>query len=169
MESNVFYQRKMTLLEDNHAGALYNYLISVQTGHRKNAGTTANVSCLLFSSCATKASIFIQPGDSGKDFFLLMDPSFLSCRWPWSWAAQRERATSIPSQILRSQSLREEPLTCSCWPPPSLWEKCETSGCSMTTLEVTPHGRTLPKIRHSSEVTVHQDCQNSHRCWLCAG
>lgn len=69
MESNVFYQRKMTLLEDNHAGALYNYLISVQTGHRKNAGTTANVSCLLFSSCATKASIFIQPGDSGKDFF----------------------------------------------------------------------------------------------------
>lgn len=33
----------MTLLEDNHAGALYNYLIGVQTGHRKNAGTTANV------------------------------------------------------------------------------------------------------------------------------
>lgn len=37
------HQRKMTLLEDNHAGALYNYLISVQTGHRKNAGTSANV------------------------------------------------------------------------------------------------------------------------------
>lgn len=37
------HQRKMTLLQDNHAGALYNYLISVQTGHRKNAGTTANV------------------------------------------------------------------------------------------------------------------------------
>lgn len=33
----------MTLLEDNHAGAMYNYLVSVQTGHRKNAGTTANV------------------------------------------------------------------------------------------------------------------------------
>lgn len=33
----------MTLLEDNHAGALYNYLITVQTGHRKSAGTSANV------------------------------------------------------------------------------------------------------------------------------
>lgn len=33
----------MTLLDDNHAGAMYNYLISVQTGHRKNAGTSANV------------------------------------------------------------------------------------------------------------------------------
>lgn len=38
-----YHQRKMTLLEDNRAGALYNYLISVQTGHRKNAGTSANV------------------------------------------------------------------------------------------------------------------------------
>lgn len=163
MERNVFYQRKMTLLEDNHAGALYNYLISVQTGHRKNAGTTANVSLLLFSSCITKASIFFQPGDSGEDFFWrLMDPSFLSCRWPWSWVAQRERATSIPSQILTSQSLREELLTCSCWPPPSHWEKCETSGCSMTTLEVTHHGRTLPKDTVTDlgyvQVNIHWFC-----------
>nr|XP_046245454.1 polycystic kidney disease protein 1-like 2 [Scatophagus argus] len=43
-------KRKMTLLEDNHAGALYNYLISVQTGHRKNAGTTANVTVKLTGS-----------------------------------------------------------------------------------------------------------------------
>lgn len=34
---------KMTLLEDNHPAAHYNYLISIQTGHRKNAGTTSNV------------------------------------------------------------------------------------------------------------------------------
>lgn len=61
MERNVLYQRKMTLLEDNHAAALYNYLISVQTGHRKNAGTTASVSLLSSSSCVTKASVFIQP------------------------------------------------------------------------------------------------------------
>lgn len=46
MERDVFYQWKMTLLEDNHAGALYNYLISVQTSRRKNAGTTANVRLL---------------------------------------------------------------------------------------------------------------------------
>lgn len=38
-----FFQRKITLLEDNHSGAQYNYLICVHTGHRKNAGTTANV------------------------------------------------------------------------------------------------------------------------------
>lgn len=59
MKSHVFYQRKMTLLEDNHAGALYNYLISVQTGHRKNAGTTAIVSLRLFPR---------RPGDSGRHF-----------------------------------------------------------------------------------------------------
>ncbi|XP_060892627.1 polycystin-1-like protein 2 [Labrus mixtus] len=43
-------RRKMTLLEDNHPGALYNYLISVQTGNRKNAGTTANVTVKLIGS-----------------------------------------------------------------------------------------------------------------------
>ncbi|TNN80531.1 Polycystic kidney disease protein 1-like 2 [Liparis tanakae] len=40
----------MTLLEDNHPGAQYNYLIGVQTGHRKNAGTTANVTVKLIGS-----------------------------------------------------------------------------------------------------------------------
>ncbi|XP_026176389.1 polycystic kidney disease protein 1-like 2 [Mastacembelus armatus] len=43
-------KRKMTLLEDNHPGAQYNYLISVQTGHRKNAGTSANVTLKLTGS-----------------------------------------------------------------------------------------------------------------------
>lgn len=43
-------KRKMTLLEDNHPGAHYNYLIGVQTGHRKNAGTTANVTVKLTGS-----------------------------------------------------------------------------------------------------------------------
>ncbi|XP_044062213.1 polycystic kidney disease protein 1-like 2 [Siniperca chuatsi] len=43
-------KRKMTLLEDNHPGAGYNYLISVQTGHRKNSGTTANVTVKLTGS-----------------------------------------------------------------------------------------------------------------------
>ncbi|XP_038557671.1 polycystic kidney disease protein 1-like 2 isoform X2 [Micropterus salmoides] len=40
-------KRKVTLLEDNHPGAGYNYLISVHTGHRKNSGTTANVTVKL--------------------------------------------------------------------------------------------------------------------------
>lgn len=71
MERSVFYQRKMTLLEDSHAGALYNYLISVQTGHRKNAGTTANVRLLLFSSCVTKASLLeIQAKISSEGWWI---------------------------------------------------------------------------------------------------
>ncbi|KAK9542862.1 hypothetical protein VZT92_000688 [Zoarces viviparus] len=41
---------KMTLLEDTHPGAHYNYLIGVQTGHRKNAGTSANVTVKLIGS-----------------------------------------------------------------------------------------------------------------------
>ncbi|XP_053279260.1 polycystic kidney disease protein 1-like 2 [Pleuronectes platessa] len=43
-------KRKMTLLEDNHPGAQYNYLISVQTGHRKNAGTSASVTMKLIGT-----------------------------------------------------------------------------------------------------------------------
>ncbi|CAG5857105.1 unnamed protein product [Menidia menidia] len=44
------FKRKMTLLEDSHPGALYNYLVCVQTGHRKNAGTSANVTVKLIGS-----------------------------------------------------------------------------------------------------------------------
>ncbi|KAF1392766.1 hypothetical protein PFLUV_G00031470 [Perca fluviatilis] len=55
-------KRKMTLLEDNHPGAQYNYLIGVQTGHRKNAGTTANVTVKLIGS------------DGESDIHILTDP-----------------------------------------------------------------------------------------------
>ncbi|KAM8893905.1 polycystin-1-like protein 2 isoform 2-T2 [Spinachia spinachia] len=43
-------KRKMTLLEDNHPAAQYNYLIGVQTSRRKNAGTTANVTVKVMGS-----------------------------------------------------------------------------------------------------------------------
>ncbi|XP_008291325.1 polycystic kidney disease protein 1-like 2 [Stegastes partitus] len=43
-------KRKMTLLEDNHAAAQYNYLVGVQTGHRKGAGTSANVTVKLIGA-----------------------------------------------------------------------------------------------------------------------
>lgn len=39
--------RKMTLLDDNHPCSQYNYLITVQTGHRRRAGTTAKVMAIL--------------------------------------------------------------------------------------------------------------------------
>lgn len=50
----------MTLLEDNHAGAMYNYLISVQTGHRKNAGTSANVNATDATTTTTKTLCFLR-------------------------------------------------------------------------------------------------------------
>lgn len=65
---------------------------------------------------------------------------FLSRRWQWSWLAQRERVTYTTSQILTSLCLSEELSICSCWPHLSHWAKCETSGCSTTTLEVAHHG-----------------------------
>ncbi|XP_076739560.1 polycystin-1-like protein 2 [Maylandia zebra] len=43
-------RRKMTLLEDNHPAAQYSYLIGIQTGRRRNAGTSANVTVKLIGS-----------------------------------------------------------------------------------------------------------------------
>ncbi|XP_054900721.1 polycystic kidney disease protein 1-like 2 [Poeciliopsis prolifica] len=43
-------KRKITLLEDNHPGTHYNYLIGIQTGHRRGAGTSANVTVKLIGT-----------------------------------------------------------------------------------------------------------------------
>ncbi|XP_073320377.1 polycystin-1-like protein 2 [Pagrus major] len=73
-------KRKMTLLEDNHAGALYNYLIGVQTGHRKNAGTTANVTVKLTGSEGESNTHTLTDPDKpvfergAVDMFLLATP-----------------------------------------------------------------------------------------------
>ncbi|KAI7814355.1 polycystic kidney disease protein 1-like 2 [Triplophysa rosa] len=40
--------RKMTLLDDSHPCAEYNYLVTIQTGHRRHAGTTAKVRAILY-------------------------------------------------------------------------------------------------------------------------
>lgn len=64
----------------------------------------------------------------------------LTHRWQWSWLAQRERVTHKTSWILTSPCLREERSMCSSWPRLSHSVKCETSGCSTTTQEVTHHG-----------------------------
>ncbi|KAK2914252.1 hypothetical protein Q8A67_002651 [Cirrhinus molitorella] len=54
--------RKMTLLEDNHPCAMYNYLVNVQTGHRRGAGTTA------------KVKVTLQFIDGQSEAFSLSDP-----------------------------------------------------------------------------------------------
>lgn len=143
-------QRKITLLEDNHPGALYNYLIHVQTGHRRNAGTTANVFVFFWRVYISLPCR--QPGDSADCLcgtvwtFDRWIPGFsialvaLSSRSQWGWSAQEGRVTHTPWQTLTSLCLREEPPTCSCWPLPTHSVKSATSGCSTTTLEVTRHG-----------------------------
>ncbi|XP_072237414.1 polycystin-1-like protein 2 [Leuresthes tenuis] len=73
-------KRKMTLLKDNHPGALYNYLISVQTGHRKNAGTSANVTVKLTGSDGESSIHNLTDPDKpvfergATDMFLLATP-----------------------------------------------------------------------------------------------
>ncbi|XP_046897808.1 polycystic kidney disease protein 1-like 2 isoform X2 [Hypomesus transpacificus] len=74
-------RRKMTLLADSHPCACYNYLLSVQTGHRKGAGTSAKVTVKLTG--AEGDSDTHQLTDSSKpavlergavDVFLLATP-----------------------------------------------------------------------------------------------
>ncbi|XP_068506546.1 polycystin-1-like protein 2 isoform X2 [Syngnathus scovelli] len=73
-------QRKMSLLEDNHPCAQYNYLVSVQTGQRKNAGTTANVTVMLFGSEGQSDAHHLMDPDKpvfergAVDVFLLATP-----------------------------------------------------------------------------------------------
>ncbi|XP_069385333.1 polycystin-1-like protein 2 [Paralichthys olivaceus] len=73
-------KRKMTLLEDNHPGAQYNYLISVQTGHRKNAGTTASVTVKLIGTEGESETHTLTDPDKpvfergAVDMFLLAAP-----------------------------------------------------------------------------------------------
>ncbi|XP_051501299.1 polycystic kidney disease protein 1-like 2 [Myxocyprinus asiaticus] len=72
--------RKMTLLEDNHPCAQYNYLINVQTGHRRKAGTTAKVMVTLqFAEGASETYNLSDPEKpmferGGVDVFLLSIP-----------------------------------------------------------------------------------------------
>ncbi|KAM7424265.1 hypothetical protein PAMA_000551 [Pampus argenteus] len=74
------FKRKITLLEDNHPGAQYNYLISVQTGHRKNAGTSANVTVKLIGSVGESDTHNLTDPDKpvfergAVDMFLLATP-----------------------------------------------------------------------------------------------
>uniref|UniRef100_UPI003AAB5C42 polycystin-1-like protein 2 n=1 Tax=Centroberyx gerrardi TaxID=166262 RepID=UPI003AAB5C42 len=73
-------RRKMTLLEDSHPCAQYNYLLSVQTGHRKNSGTSANVTVKLIGSEGESETHNLTDPDKpvfergGVDMFLLATP-----------------------------------------------------------------------------------------------
>ncbi|TRZ00915.1 hypothetical protein DNTS_007790 [Danionella cerebrum] len=72
--------RKMTLLEGNHPCAHYNYLVNVQTGHRRGAGTTAKVTVnLQFSEGQSESYCLCDPEKpvferGGVDVFLLSMP-----------------------------------------------------------------------------------------------
>ncbi|XP_052457159.1 polycystic kidney disease protein 1-like 2 [Carassius gibelio] len=72
--------RKMTLLESNHPCAMYNYLVYVQTGHRKGAGTTAKVTATLQFSEGQSEPYYLSDPEKplfergGVDVFLLSMP-----------------------------------------------------------------------------------------------
>ncbi|XP_051919019.1 polycystic kidney disease protein 1-like 2 isoform X1 [Hippocampus zosterae] len=73
-------RRKMTLLKDNHPCAQYNYLIGVQTGQRKNAGTTASVTVTMIGSEGQSDAHHLADPDKlvfergAVDMFLLATP-----------------------------------------------------------------------------------------------
>ncbi|KAI4874710.1 hypothetical protein NFI96_029136 [Prochilodus magdalenae] len=72
--------RKMTLLEDNHPCAHYNYMLNIQTGNRKGAGTTAKVMMTLEGNEGESETHHLSDTDKpvfergGVDMFLLSTP-----------------------------------------------------------------------------------------------
>ncbi|XP_063044771.1 polycystin-1-like protein 2 [Engraulis encrasicolus] len=73
-------KRKMTLLEDNHPCANYNYILNVQTGLRSGAGTSAMVSIVLQGADGESDPHHLSDPDKpvfergGVDMFLLSTP-----------------------------------------------------------------------------------------------
>ncbi|KAJ7986028.1 hypothetical protein DPEC_G00346570 [Dallia pectoralis] len=73
-------RRNVTLLLDNHPCASYNYLLNVQTGNRRGAGTTANVTVnLIGTDGESEPHLLNDPGKpvfekGGVDIFLLTTP-----------------------------------------------------------------------------------------------
>ncbi|CAL8247016.1 unnamed protein product [Lota lota] len=73
-------RRKITVLEDNHPCASYNYLLSVHTGHRKNAGTSSNVTVrLIGTDSESETQNLVDPDKpvferGAVDMFLLSTP-----------------------------------------------------------------------------------------------
>ncbi|XP_031425132.1 polycystic kidney disease protein 1-like 2 [Clupea harengus] len=73
-------KRKMTLLEDNHACANYNYILNIQTGYRSGAGTSAVVSIALQGTEGESEPHHLTDPDKpvfergGVDMFMLSTP-----------------------------------------------------------------------------------------------
>ncbi|XP_041918083.1 polycystic kidney disease protein 1-like 2 [Alosa sapidissima] len=73
-------KRKMTLLEDNHPCANYNYILHIQTGYRSGAGTSATVSIVLQGKDGESEAHHLTDPDKpvfergGVDMFMLSTP-----------------------------------------------------------------------------------------------
>nr|XP_046201047.1 polycystic kidney disease protein 1-like 2 [Oncorhynchus gorbuscha] len=73
-------RRKMTFLKDNHPCASYNYLLNVQTGSRRGAGTSANVTVKLLGTQGESEPHHLSDPDKpvferrGVDLFLVTTP-----------------------------------------------------------------------------------------------
>ncbi|KAJ8339913.1 hypothetical protein SKAU_G00345460 [Synaphobranchus kaupii] len=79
-DKQAFIKKKMTLLADNHPCAQYNYLLNVQTGHRRGAGTTAQVELTLVGTEGQSTHRHLTDPQKpvfergGVDMFLLSTP-----------------------------------------------------------------------------------------------
>ncbi|XP_034143212.1 polycystic kidney disease protein 1-like 2 [Esox lucius] len=79
-DRRAFARRNVTLLKDNHPCASYNYLLNIQTGNRKGASTTANVTVQLIGTEVESEPHLLNDPDKpvfergGVDMFLLTTP-----------------------------------------------------------------------------------------------
>ncbi|KAM9408281.1 polycystin-1-like protein 2 [Pholidichthys leucotaenia] len=118
-------KRKMTLLEDNHPGAQYNYLVGVQTGHRKGAGTSANVTIKLTGSNGESAIHRLTDSDKpvfergAFDVFVLSTP--FSLGEVESVRLQHDNSGSHPSWYISKVTVQDLQTHyvfhyfCNCW------------------------------------------------------
>ncbi|KAI1889908.1 hypothetical protein AGOR_G00167760 [Albula goreensis] len=79
-DKQAFKKKKMTLLADNHPCAQYFYWLNVQTGHRRGAGTTAQVEFTLVGTEGQSNCRHLTDPDKplfergGVDMFLMATP-----------------------------------------------------------------------------------------------
>nr|XP_055072277.1 polycystic kidney disease protein 1-like 2 isoform X1 [Misgurnus anguillicaudatus] len=146
-DRKAYHTRKMTLLDDNHPCASYNYLITVQTGHRRNAGTTAKIKVTLTFEDGKSEPYNLSDSDKpvcergGVDMFLLSVPFCLGT--PESIDISHDNSGPSPDWYLDRvtlqdlQTLEVTHFLCSTW---LRGETCKRTFNSAKTDEVASFG-----------------------------
>ena len=142
-------------------------MLTVNTGHRRGASTSSQV------SGPTSAPLYIKEGKTkpvAHHIPLVQDSLdgigpphgiylFILCyRWQLPCRVRRERVSPTTSQTRRSPCLRGGAWTCSCWPPPFPSGSFRASGSGMITRGNTLLGMDAPtqqtNVETGNRVTV---------------